>query len=86
MEVIDFIIVVGLILYVVPLLFRIVTRMLLQRLVSKAQQHTQHHTQQNYRQNASRPADGRIRVDYAPKVKSQIPDSEGDFIDYEEIK
>jgi len=82
MEVIDFIIVVGLILYVVPLLFRIVTRMLLQRLVSKAQQHTQ----QNYRQNASRPADGRIRVDYAPKVKSQIPDSEGDFIDYEEIK
>lgn len=82
MEVIDFIIVVGLILYVVPLLFRFVVRMFLQRLVSKAQQHTQH----NYQQNTGRQADGRIRVDYAPKVKSQIPDSEGDFIDYEEIK
>ncbi|OCX51086.1 hypothetical protein BEL04_20440 [Mucilaginibacter sp. PPCGB 2223] len=83
MEIIDFIIIAGLILYVVPLLFRIVTRMLLQRLVSKAQQQGQQHFRQ---QSNSRPADGRVRVDYAPKVKSQIPDSEGDFIDYEEIK
>ncbi|WP_448702307.1 DUF4834 family protein [Mucilaginibacter sp. AW1-3] len=86
MEIIDFIIIAGLALYLVPILFRVVIRLFLQRLVSKAQQHGQQNYQQNYQQSTSRPADGRVKVDYAPKVKSQIPDSEGDFIDYEEIK
>ena len=85
MEIIDFIIIAGIILYVVPIVFRLVTRMLLQGLVNKAQQHTQNY-QQNYQQTKTKPADGRVKVDFAPKVKSQIPDSEGDFIDYEEIK
>jgi len=81
MEFIEFIIIAGLVLYGVRILLRIFSRMLLQGLVNKAQQHTK-----NYQQSTSRPADGRVKVDYAPKTKSQIPDSEGDFIDYEEIK
>lgn len=82
MEFIEFIIIAGLVLYCVPILFRIFMRLLLQGLVNKVQQPGQ----QNYRQSNNRQADGRVKVDYAPKTKSQIPDSEGDFIDYEEIK
>jgi hypothetical protein len=54
--------------------------MLFQSLVNKAQQQNQ----QQYR-NPKQP-EGKIKVDYIPNTKSQIPDSEGDFVDYEEIK
>ena len=82
MEFIEFIIVAALVLYGVRILLRVFSRMLLNGLVNKAQQYSR----QNYQQSTNRPADGRVKVDYAPKTKSQIPDSEGDFIDYEEIK
>jgi hypothetical protein len=54
--------------------------MLFQNFVNKAQQQNQ----QRYRSQT--PPEGKIKVDYIPKTKSQVPDSEGDFIDYEEIK
>ena len=57
--------------------------MLFQGLVNKAQQQ-QGQQQQQYR-NQKQP-DGKVRVDYIPNNKSQVPDSEGDFIDYEEVK
>jgi len=82
MEIVDFIIGAVLVLYIVRLLLRMFSRMLLNGLVNKAQQTGS----RNYQQSTSRPADGRVKVDFAPKTKSQIPDSEGDFIDYEEIK
>jgi len=82
MEIVDFIIGAVLVLYIVRLLLRMFSRMLLNGLVNKAQQQGQ----RNYQQSTGRQADGRVKVDYAPKTKSQIPDSEGDFIDYEEIK
>jgi len=82
MEIIDIIIIVGVVLFVLPRLLRMLLPMIFQRVMNKAQQQAQ--GQQNYQQ--TRRPDGRVHVDYAPKTKSQIPDSEGDFIDYEEIK
>jgi hypothetical protein len=54
--------------------------MLFQSFVNKAQQQNQ----QQY-QSKKQP-EGKIKVDYMPKTKSSVPDSEGDFVDYEEIK
>ncbi len=82
MEFIEFIIVAGFVLYLVRVLLRLLLPMIFQGLVNKAQQGQGQ--QRSYQQSTR--ADGRVRVDYAPKTKSQIPDSEGDFIDYEEIK
>ena len=51
--------------------------------MNKAQQQQNH--QQNYTQNTN--PNGKVKVDYIPQTpKGKIPDSEGDFIDYEEIK
>ncbi len=81
MEFIEFLVIGGLALYVIRMLIRLLLPMLFQGLVNKAQQQS---GQRQYHQ--TRNADGKVKVDYAPKNKSSIPDSEGDFIDYEEIK
>jgi len=84
MELIDFLLVVIAVLYIIRLIARIVLPRIFQNLMNKAQQHQQTH-QQNYTQNTN--TTGKIKVDYIPQTpKSKIPDSEGDFIDYEEIK
>jgi hypothetical protein len=57
--------------------------MLFQSFVNKAQQQGQQ--QQQYRRPQNQP-DGKVKVDYIPQTKSQVPDSEGDFVDFEEIK
>jgi hypothetical protein len=55
---------------------------LFESVVNKAQQQAQ----QQQRQSSTRP-DGAIKVDYIPQgKKSTVPDSEGEFIDYEELK
>lgn len=60
--------------YLIPVLFESV--------VNKAQQQ---HQQQQQRQ--SRKPEGAIKVDYIPQgKKSTVPDSEGEFVDYEEVK
>jgi len=70
------------ILYIIRSLVRIFLPMLFNSVINKAQE--QARQQQNYQQQ--RP-DGRIRVDYKPEgKKSSVPDSEGEFVDYEEIK
>jgi hypothetical protein len=69
-----------LVIYILRSLVRILLPMLFQNFVNKAQQQNQ----QQYRSQT--PPEGKIKVDYIPKTKSQVPDSEGDFIDYEEIK
>jgi hypothetical protein len=56
--------------------------MLFQSLVNKAQQPGQQ--QQQYRRPQQ--PDGKVKVDYIPENKQQVPDSAGDFVDYEEIK
>ena len=69
-----------LVIYILRSLVRILLPILFQNFVNKAQQQNQ----QQYRSQT--PPEGKIKVDYIPKTKSQVPDSEGDFIDYEEIK
>jgi hypothetical protein len=81
-EFIDFVLFAIVIIYIVRVIARLVLPMLFQKVVNKAQQ--QQHQQQNYTSNTTT---GKIKVDHIPNPKKgSIPDSEGDFVDYEEIK
>jgi hypothetical protein len=72
-------------LYIIRSLVRIFLPMLFNSVINKAQEQARQQ-QQNYQQQQPRP-DGRIRVDYKPEgKKNSVPDSEGEFVDYEEIK
>jgi len=79
-----FIIICILIIYAVRLLFRFLVPLLFQSLVNKAQQGQQNYSRPNNPQNPT----GKIKIDYIPEeaTKSKVPDSEGDFVEYEEIK
>ncbi|MDF2431406.1 MAG: hypothetical protein JWP44_1037 [Mucilaginibacter sp.] len=81
-EFLSFLITAILVLYIVRSLVRIFLPMLFQGVINKAQQ--QQNQQQNYTRNTS---SAKIKVDHIPdQKKGTIPDSEGEFIDYEEIK
>jgi len=57
--------------------------MFFQSVINKAQE--QQRSQQNYQQYKK--PDERVKVDYVPEgKKSAVPDTEGEFVDYEEIK
>jgi len=59
--------------------------MLFSSVINKAQQQQQSR-QYNYRQQ-QQPREGTIKIDHVPQPKKNaVPDSEGDFVDYEEIK
>jgi hypothetical protein len=82
-EAIEFLVILMLAYYGIRALIRLVLPMLFQGLVNKAQQQGQ----QQYSNTQSRSSsEGSVKVDKMPKTKSAIPDSEGDYIDYEEIK
>ncbi|MGY4535952.1 hypothetical protein ACVW0P_000346 [Mucilaginibacter sp. UYNi724] len=66
-------------LYIIRSLVRIFLPMLFGSIINKAQE------QARQQQQPPKP-DGRVRVDYKPDGKSSVPDSEGEFVDYEEIK
>lgn len=70
--------------YGIRALFRMLLPMLFQGLVNKAQQSQQNYQQPNQQQQQRR-SEGTVRVDKIVKPKSSIPDSEGDYIDYEEV-
>ncbi len=79
-----FLLVTILILYAVRALLRYLIPMFFQSLVNKAQQQGQ----QTYsRPNQQKPT-GKINIDFIPQetAKSKVPDTEGDFVEYEEIK
>jgi hypothetical protein len=75
-----------LILYAVRALLRYLLPMLFQNLVNKAQQSQQNYSAPN-QPNTNRP-NNRVNIDYIPEeaVKSKVPDTEGEFVEYEEIK
>lgn len=75
------------ILYIVRAIIRWALPMLFQSVVNKAQQQHQQQQQTNYNSSQKKSA-GRIKVDYVPEdsKKSKFPDSEGEFVDYEEVK
>jgi hypothetical protein len=80
---IRFLLISILVLYIIRSLVRLLLPMLFQGLVNKAQQQNQN--QQQYR--SQRPPEGKVKVDYIPTTKKgAVPDSEGEFVDYEEIK
>ena len=84
MEFLDFLFFAILGIYIIRALIRIVLPMIFQNVINKAQQQQQQNTQQNYNSST---AQGKIKVDYMPKSKKgSVPDSEGEFVDYEEIK
>lgn len=74
------------VLYIVRILARWLLPMVFQSVVNKATQQ-QGGGQQNYQQQ-QRPREGSIKIDHIPQQtkKGSVPDSEGDFVDYEEIK
>ena len=78
---IRFLLISILVLYIIRSLVRILLPMLFQSLVNKAQQQGQ----QQYRRSQNQP-DGKVKVDYIPENKQQVPDSVGDVVDFEEIK
>ncbi len=71
------------VLYIIRLVARLVLPMFFQNMMNKAQQ--QANNRANYQQ---RRPEGTIKVDYVPEEqrKSSIPDNEGEYINYEEIK
>ncbi|MDB5131623.1 MAG: hypothetical protein JWR02_1372 [Mucilaginibacter sp.] len=81
-EFLSFLLTILLVWYIIRALARILLPMLFQSVINKAQQ--QQHHQQNYNQS---PPQGKVKVDYMPKSKKgAVPDSEGEFVDYEEVK
>jgi hypothetical protein len=83
MLLIRFLIIAICVLYIIRSLARIFLPMLFQSMVNKAQQ--QHNPQAQ--QRPPHKAEGKISVDFVPPVKKgTVPDSEGDFVDYEEVK
>jgi hypothetical protein len=79
-----FLLITILILYAVRALLRYLIPLFFQSLVNKAQQQGQ----QSYnRPNQQKPT-GKINIDFIPQeaTKSKVPDTEGDFVEYEEIK
>lgn len=82
-EFLSFLITAILVLYIVRSLVRILLPFLFQNVVNNAQQPPTGGRQQNYT-GGDKP--GKITVDYIPESHKNIPDSEGEFVDYEEIK
>ncbi|MDB5029608.1 DUF4834 family protein [Mucilaginibacter sp.] len=81
-ELVRFLFIAIAILYILRAIVRWALPMLFQSMVNKAQQQNQ---QTNYK-SQEKPT-GRVKVDYVPEnQKGKFPDSEGEFVDYEEIK
>jgi hypothetical protein len=79
----DFLLLAIVVLYIIKAIARFLLPMLFQSVVNKAQQQQNH--QQNYRTETK--ADPKVKVDYIPEgQKNKVPDSEGEFVDFEEIK
>lgn len=85
MGLLKFLIITICVLYIIRSLARIFLPMLFQSMVNKAQQ--QYGNGQQYQQQNPKRKEAQIKVDYVPPApKNTIPDNEGDFIDYEEVK
>lgn len=86
MLLIRFLIIFICILYLLRMLGRILLPAFFRGAVHKAQAYQSNHHTQN--QQARRPKEGTIKIDFIPPdaYKSAVPDSEGEFVKYEEIK
>ena len=84
----EFLLTVIFILWVIKALVRFLLPMLFQNVVNKAQEQYQNQGQNQQRNyNSQSKPDEKVKVDYVPENNKPIlPDSKGEFIDYEEIK
>jgi len=84
----EFLLTVIFILWVIKALVRFLLPMLFQNVVNKAQEQYQNQNQNQQRNyNSQSKPDEKVKVDYIPESNKPIlPDSEGEFIDYEEVK
>jgi hypothetical protein len=81
MELLDYLFTFIFVIYLIRMALRFLLPMLFKSVVNKAQQNQQGYGSPNP------PPVGKIKVDYIPEnKKNTVPDSEGEFIDYEEIK
>jgi len=86
MVLIRFLIITICVLYIIRSLARIFLPMLFQKIVNKAQQQHNSQYQNPFQEQRQNRPEGKIKIDHAPPTKSQIPDNEGDFVDFEEVK
>jgi uncharacterized protein (UPF0333 family) len=80
MGILKFLLIVFAVFYIISLL----GRYFLKRMMNKAKQQYQQNSQQESTNKKRK--EGDISVDYKPNEKKHIPNNEGDYIDYEEIK
>lgn len=80
MVILKFLLILFIIFYAIMLL----GRLFLKRMVKRAQQQYNGNRQQGQQKN--RRKEGETYVQYKPQEKKHIPNDEGDYIDYEEIK
>lgn len=80
MVILKFLLIVFAVFYVISLL----GRYYLKRMMNKAKQQYQQKSQQS--KSKGKRNEGDTFVEYKPDEKKHIPDNEGDYIDYEEIK
>lgn len=76
-------------LYLIRLLVRWISSLLFPSAANNTQYQQQYYRQQQQQQQnqQQRQREGTIKIDHMPeKKKSSVPDNEGDFVDYEEIK
>jgi hypothetical protein len=72
------------VLYILRSLVRLFLPMLFQGIVNRAQQQ---HNPNSYQASTNKRPEGKVTLDYVPPgKKGTVPDSEGDFVDYEEVK
>lgn len=88
MALIRFLFITIAVLYIVRSLARIFLPMLFQSVVNRAGQQAQQNYQQQQQRTQQPKREGSIKIDHIPQQnrKGSVPDSEGDFVDYEEIK
>jgi len=81
MALIRFLVISICVLYIIRSVVKLLLPMLFNSMLNKVQQ-----SQQQYQQRPKQPEE-QIKVDFIPPgKKNAVPDSEGDFIDYEEVK
>ncbi|OOQ58566.1 DUF4834 family protein [Mucilaginibacter pedocola] len=82
-----YLIIIICILYIVQYVFKLLLPAIFRAVINNVQQNAQQNAQQQYYKQQQPKPDGRVKVDYIPEGKKQrLPDSEGEFVDYEEIK
>lgn len=85
-EVFEFLFTAIFIFYIIRSVFRLITGLFIPDAGNRQQQAPPPRPNYNAYSNTSS-STGRIKVDYKPQQKKgAIPDNEGEFIDYEEVK